>query len=210
MPVHSVELRAELRSVIGKKVRHLRRTGVVPANVFGHGASRAIQAPERAFEQLLALGGRTGLVSIALGVDATETALLKHVQRDPRSGRIIHADFQAVSLNETVTSTVPLRFVGESPIVVHALGVLTHPLSQLSIEALASNLPEVIEVDVSNLLELHDAIHVGDLTPPPGVRLLDPQEEVVAIVLPSRAEVEEEEEAPEAEEETAAPPAEEA
>ncbi len=202
MPSTRIELRAEQRSVTGKKVRFLRRAGVVPGNVFGHGASRAIQAPERALELLLSQGGRTGLVSIATDAGQGETALLKHVQRDPRSGRIIHVDFQAVSLTETVTNSVPVRFVGESPAVARDLGVLTHPLSTLTIEALASNLPDAIEVDLSSLVELHDAIHVGDLTPPPGVRLLDPAEEVVAILLPSRAEVAEE--APAAEAEAAA------
>src|SRR5439155_20353699 len=92
-----LDLSAEPRSVFGKHVRRLRRQGIIPANIYGHGASRAIQASSRALERLLSQGGRTGVVTIA--VDGhSETALLKTMQRDPRSGQILHVDFQAVSM----------------------------------------------------------------------------------------------------------------
>src|SRR5919204_4912569 len=116
MPTQPIELRAEPRTVLGKHVRRLRRQGIVPANIYGHGASRAIQASLRALDHLLAHGGRTGIVSIAVD-GKSETALLKDIQRDPRSGVILHVEFQAVSLEEEVTSVVPVRFIGEAPAV---------------------------------------------------------------------------------------------
>ena len=90
MPTH-LELLAEPRGVFGKHVRRLRRQGIVPANIYGHGDPRAIQAPARAMEYLLAHGGRTGVVTIAVQ-DRSEIALLKDIQRDPRSGQILHID----------------------------------------------------------------------------------------------------------------------
>jgi large subunit ribosomal protein L25 len=206
MPSSTLELRAEPRSVLGKHVRRLRRQGLVPANIYGHGASRAIQAPARVLEHLLVHGGRTGLISIALD-GASETTLLKTIQRDPRSGQILHIDFQAVSMDETVTSTVPLRFVGESFAAQRLGGIMTHPKTEVRIEARASDLPDAIEVDVTALTELHSAIHVSDLAAATTYRVLDPPEEVLAIVLPPAVEAEVEAAAPE---EAAAAPAAEA
>lgn len=190
MPTQPLELRAESRSVFGKHVRRLRHQGIVPANLFGHGASRAFQTPMRSLEHVLAHGGRTGLVTIALD-GSGQTALLKEVQRDPRSGQIVHVAFQAVSLEETVTSSVPLRFLGEPSAVTRLNGILTHPTTELRIEARAADLPDVIEVDVSGLVELHAAIHVGDLPPSATYRVLDPPDEVIAVVLPPKVELEE-------------------
>lgn len=195
--------------MFGKHVRRLRRQGLVPANIYGHGASRAIQAPARALEHLLAHGGRTGVVSV--GFDGrSETALMKGVQRDPRSGKLLHVEFQAVSMEESVTSSVPVRFVGESIAVTKLDGVMTHPRTELHVTARAADLPDVVEVDVSTIRELHGAIHVSDLPPSAAYRIVDPPEEVLAIVLPPKVEVEEleaaaEEAAAEAAETPAAP-----
>jgi large subunit ribosomal protein L25 len=186
----TLELTAEPRTLLGKRVRRLRRQGIVPANIYGHGASRPIQAPARALDHLLAHGGRTGIVAIAFD-GRSETALLKEIQRDPRSGAILHIEFQAVSMEEEVTSTVPLRFVGESPAVSKLGGVMTHPRTEVSVTARAGDLPDSIEVDVSTLAELSDAIHLSDLVVPSSLRLNNPPEEVLAIVLPPKVEVEE-------------------
>jgi large subunit ribosomal protein L25 len=198
-----LDLSAVPRTEFRKHVRRLRRQGIVPANIYGHGASRAIQTPLRALEHVLAHGGRTGLVTIAVD-GGTETALLKEIQRDPRSGVILHVEFQAVSLEEEVTSIVPVRFVGESVAVTKLDGVMTHPLSQLRVTARAVDLPDVIEVDVSVLEELNSSIKVGDLPESPRYTVLDPPDEVLAAVQPPKVEVEEVVEAVEAAEEEAA------
>jgi len=186
----------EPRGVFGKHVRRLRRQGIVPANIYGHGDSRAIQAPARTLEHLLAHGGRTGLISIAFD-GKSETALMKGLQRDPRSGAIVHIDFQAVSMTEEVTSIVPIRFVGESDAVTKLGGIMTHPRSDVHVTARAQDLPEAIEVDVSVITEPHGAIHVSDLPLAGNYAITDAPEEVLAIVLPAATEVEE---VPEAEE----------
>jgi large subunit ribosomal protein L25 len=201
-----IELSAEPRDVYGKHVRRLRRQGIIPANIYGHGASRAIQAPARALERLLAQGGRTSVVAIAFD-GRSETALLKGLQRDPRSGQILHVDFQAVSMEEEVTSVVPVRFVGESLAVTKLDGVMMHPRTELHVTARAADLPDAVEVDVSAITELHGSIHISDLPASSTYSIEDPAEEVLAIVLPPKREVEEVvEEAPaeEAEAEAAA------
>ena len=185
-----IELSAEPRDVYGKHVRRLRRQGIIPANIYGHGASRAIQAPARALERLLAQGGRTGVVAIAFD-GRSETALLKGLQRDPRSGQILHVDFQAVSMEEEVSSVVPVRFVGESIAVTKLDGVMMHPRTELHVTARAADLPDVVEVDVSSITELHGSIHISDLPSSSTYSIDDPDEEVLALVLPPKREVEE-------------------
>jgi large subunit ribosomal protein L25 len=191
MPTTStkLELSAEPREVFGKHVRRLRRQGIVPASIYGHGESRAIQAPGRAL--LLAHGGRTGLVSIAVANGATETALVKDIQRDPRSGQIVHVEFQAVSMTESVTSIVPIRFTGEAPAVAQFGGVLTHPRTEVHVTARAAELPEAIDVDLSSLTELHSAIHVSDLPEAATYKIVDSPENVLALVGAPAVEVEE-------------------
>ena len=191
-----LELSAEPRDVYGKHVRRLRRQGIIPANIYGHGASRAIQAPIRSIERLLAEGGRTSVIAIAFD-GRSETALLKTMQRDPRSGQIVHVDFQAVSMEEEVTSVVPVRFVGESEAVTKMDGVMTHPRTELHVTARAADLPDVIEVDVSSITEPHGSIKVADLPSSHTYTIVDPADEVLAIVLPPKREVEELEVAPE-------------
>ena len=199
MPAQPLELRTQPRTVFRKHVRRLRREGIVPANIFGHGESRAIQAPLRAIEQLLAHGGRTGLVSLTFDGATPQTALLKDIQRDPRSGKITHIAFQAVALEERVTSSVPLRFVGDSLAVSKYDGVMTHPITEVRVEARAVDLPDLIEVDVTPLQDLHASIKVADLREDPKYRILDPADEVLAVVLPPKIALELEAEAAEAE-----------
>lgn len=208
MATTKLELSAEPREVFGKRVRRLRRQGLVPANIYGHGDARAIQAPSRALDVLLAHGGRTGLVSISITGARAETALVKDIQRDPRSGQIVHVEFQAVSMNESVTGAVPIRFVGESPAVTKLDGVMSHPRTEVHVIARAADLPDVIEVDVSSITELHGAIHVSDLPESATYKVTDAPEDVLALVVAPKVVAEDLEpaEAAEAQAETAAEP----
>src|SRR5260370_42361318 len=113
MAPHTIELEAEPRDVFGKHVRRLRRQGIVPANIYGHGDSRPIQAPARALEHMLVHGGRTGIVTIAVK-GGSDTALLKEIQSDPRSGQILPIAVPTVSLETEIIRTVPAHIVGES------------------------------------------------------------------------------------------------
>jgi large subunit ribosomal protein L25 len=189
MPTQKLELSAEPRDVFGKHVRRLRYQGLVPANIYGHGNPRAIQASARALEHLLAHGGRTGLVAIAFN-GTTETALLKEIQRDPRSGDLVHVEFQAVSMEESVTSAVPVRFVGESPAVARFGGILTHPKTEVRVTARAADLPDFIEVDLGVLTEFGGAIHVSDLPQFSTYTVVDSPEDVLAMVEAPKEEAE--------------------
>ncbi len=206
MAARMVELKVEPRSVRGKKVRHLRKQGLVPGHVYGHGRQSAlVQVDVRVLQQVLAKVGVNSLVSLVTG-DKTQTALLRGVARDPVTHVLSHVDLQEVLLDEPVRAHVPLVLTGESPAAKGDVVVL-RSVDHLLVEALPTQLPHSLHVDVGKLTELEQAMHVGELELPPGVRVLDDPSTVVAKL--TAAVVAEEEVVPAAEEAAAErPPAE--
>ena len=192
-------LQAEPRTVIGKQVRQLRRQGLVPANLYGNGLeSRALQLAERTVTHRLMRASRSTLFQLALDGGRPQTVLVKELQRDPVSGHVLHVDFYAVRESEKLRTAVPLHFVGEARAVRAFAGTLVTNMASVDVESLPADLPQVIEVDLSSLATLEDAVHVSDLRVPAGVEVLTPAEELVARVLPPRVEEEVAEEAAEA------------
>jgi large subunit ribosomal protein L25 len=190
------KLVAEKRDGTGKgAARKLRAAGRVPAILYGHGMEPlALSVDSRELFHLLHTGAGANVL-VDLVVDGTEhLALPREVQRDHIKGRFVHIDFLAVRRDEKINVTVPLRVVGESP-GVKAGGVLEHHLWELNVECLATDVPEAIEVDVSEL-EIGSGLRVGDLKAPSGVTILtNPEDSVVAVTQPQMAVEEEEEEA---------------
>ena len=152
------------RQVLGKKVNTLRRKGLLPGVVYGgHADSMPVETDQHAFELSYRRWGNTTLLSLT-GLDGGEVpALIYDVSRDPVSGRMLHVDFARVSLTEKTHADVPLHFVNESPAVRTLGAVLLHARSEVSVEAFPQDIPHSIEVDLSGLLEIDDAIFVRDL-----------------------------------------------
>lgn len=194
----ALELKAEPRGVFGKKVKALRRQGLVPANVYGHGQeSRALQLSEKLVSQSIARASHSTLFTLDLDGEGDRTVLVKEVQRHPTSRRVLHVDFYEVQMTEKLRANVSLHFIGEAPAIRQFDGTMLHNLSAVDVESLPGDLPSHIEVDVSSLETLDDAIHVSDLRVPAGVVILAAPEELVAKVLPPT--LPEVEEAPEEE-----------
>lgn len=158
-----VKLKAEKRTILGRKVKTLRTQGLVPAHIFGHNVKTLhISVPFKEFAKVLREAGETTIIDLAIDGEK-KPVLIRGVQTHPVTDQILHVDFYQVSLKEKVKVAVPLEFIGESAAVEKALGVLLPQLQELEIEALPTNLPEKIEVDVSKLENVGDAIHVKDL-----------------------------------------------
>ena len=202
-----VELQVQPREVMGKANKRLRKAGIVPANIYGHNETPvAVQFEAAAFDQLLRLRQATGMIALRTPETGfTQTTLIRQVQRDPRTGRVIHVDFFRVSLHERVVARVPLRFVGESPAVKNEGGVVLHLLDALEVEGEAGALPEAFEVDISPLEQIDDIIHAGAVVLPSGFTLVTDANESVVKVAATRAEAAE---AAEAAAETPAAPTE--
>ncbi len=189
-----VELIAEPRSVTGKKVRFLRRKGIIPANIFGHNvSSRAIQVDARVLQKAMSSAGTNTLISIKVATEAEPRMVLaRRAQRDATSDAVLHVDFYQVAMTEKIRLSVPLVFESEAPGVVEQGGVLFHNIDAVEIACLPKDLIQRITVDVSELKAIGDAVHVRDLKASPGVEVLTEPEELVAKVLPpEKEEVEE-------------------
>jgi large subunit ribosomal protein L25 len=200
-----LKLKAEKREDSGKgAARKLRAAGRVPAVLYGHGVG-PMPVSVDARDLFHVLHGSAGTnVLVDLQVDgAQHLSLPREIQRDHVRGRYLHVDFLAVRRDETVTVSVPVRVVGESP-GVKAGGVIEHHLWELQVECLPGDVPDGIEADVSKL-QVGDSLRVADLLPPQGVSVLTPLEEsVIAVVIPQVRVVEEVEAAAEEGEEAAA------
>jgi large subunit ribosomal protein L25 len=188
------ELEISPREVMGKATKRLRKAGIIPANIFGHHeASQPVQIDAIAFDQLVRAHHATGIIALRQpGNGATQTALIRHVQHDPRSGKIIHIDFFRVSLTERITSKVPLHFVGEAPAVKLEGGVLLHLMDALDVECEAGDLVQYVEVDVTSLTEIDAILHAGDVKLPTSYTLLTDPKEGIAKIAATRAEIAEE------------------
>jgi large subunit ribosomal protein L25 len=192
--VERIELQAEPRTILGKKVRALRREGLVPANVYGHSASLAIQCNAKATAQAVHRAGKTQLIQLVLDGDGPTNVMVKDYQRHPTRGSLLHVDFYRVAAGERMRVDIPIRLVGEAPAVRQQDATILQQTATVSAEALPAELPEAIEVDISGLDEIDASIYVRDLTPPEGVTILtDPEELVVKALAPTlQRELEEE------------------
>jgi len=200
------ELAVSPREVTGKAAKRLRKMGLIPANIFGHGAEpQAVQLDASAFEELRRSKHTTGMIALKVsGAKRAETALIRRVQRDPINGKILHIDFQRVSVRDRIAAKVPLRFEGTAPGVKIEGGVLLHLAEVLEVECAAGDIVEAIGVDVSTLEHIDDMIHAKDVHLPPNYTLVTDPEDVVVKVEPPR--VEKAEEVAEAPAEAAAAP----
>lgn len=156
-------LDAQARSITGKKVSQLRNQGLVPAVVYGEAVQPVhVQIPYRALEVTLMKAGGTHLIT--LNVNGSEHVVItRAVQRDILKGKITHVDFLAVSATTKLRTEVPVHYVGESAAIALRQGVLNTVTPSILIEALPADLVSQIEVDLSALKTVGDAIHVRDL-----------------------------------------------
>ena len=202
----SASLSAAPRSTTGKgAARSLRRDGQVPAIIYGHAREpQSLAINTRELERLLERISAASTV-VDLSVDGrTSRTLIREIQRHPFKRTIAHVDFQELEAGEKVTVNLPLVVVGTAAGVREG-GVLDQVLRELSIEVDPANMPNHIDVDVSELTIGH-SIHVGELTLPPGVTVLVDAETSVVSVQPVRAVTEETAAVPETEGEEAAEP----
>ncbi|RRR71087.1 MAG: 50S ribosomal protein L25 [Candidatus Viridilinea halotolerans] len=156
-------LAAQTRTVTGKKVKHLRTQGLIPATVYGKGFEpQNVQVPSRPFNLLYRQTGKTALINLT--IDGTPSAVfVQALQRHPLSRDIIHIDFKVVNLLIAVHVEVPVITIGESPLVARGDAMINHALGIVMVESLPAELPQHIEVDISGLTSVEKSIHVRDI-----------------------------------------------
>ena len=169
----------------------LRREAKIPATIYGQGeTSKNLQVDEKEFVHLPA-AAYSHIVELDFGNGSPTSALIRHVQRHAASNKILNVEFYKVRLDHKITITVPLQFVGEAPGLVKG-GQLVESHVEAEIECLPNDIPDFIEVDLSTLLDIDDAIHFRDLKISDKIEILNEPDDIVAKIAEIR-EVKEEE-----------------
>src|SRR5881397_2708572 len=185
----SLSLKAFPRAVAKRsRVRKLRATGRVPAVIYGRQTqTRNLEVGLKEIEDLIHHSvSETILVDLAVEGDAKSgrLALVQEVQHHPLSGKVLHVDFHEVAEDEKVTVTVPVETTGEAAGVKTEGGVLEHVLFKIKVRALPRDLPEVINVDVTQL-EIGQSIHLNEIPLPAGVEVIgDKNIPVISVAAP--------------------------
>lgn len=161
--MNTLTLKAEVRKISGRKVKNLRKEGILPGNISGKKIkSEAVQVVFKEFDKVYKEAGETGLVTLEIGKEE-KPVLIHNLQVNPVSDVPVHVDFLQVDLKEKVEADVPVELKGESPAEKQALGTVVQYINEIKVEALPMDLPEKFEVDTSELSEVDQAIFVKDL-----------------------------------------------
>ena len=187
------KLEVQQRDTFGKQsARELRRKGGLPAVLYGREQGTvSIQLNARTFNQFLRTYGENVIINMVIGEAESETVVIKEIQRHPvEKHTLVHADFIRISLDEPVTSAVPVVLEGNPPGVQEG-GVLEFPLRHVSLHCLPMRTPTDISVDVGEL-DIGDSIYVGDLSLDEDIEILDDLQRIIATVSQPRVQLEEE------------------
>lgn len=182
------------REILGKKTRFLRRQGITPTHLFGHGLeSLSLQCDTAKLQRIIAQARRTRPISLEIeGDKQPRSVFIREIQRAEPGGQLLHVDFYQVRKTEKMRVDVPIVLVGEAPAMKEKGRILTRGVTSISIECLPDKLPPQVEVDLSSLEELEQAIYVRDITLSPDITVFTGPDQLVVKV--SEVHVEKEEE----------------
>ncbi len=203
-----IELKVNSRGVLGKKVRFLRRQGITPVHLFGHGIeSLSLQCDTVGLHRVLAEAGHTRLVNIKIDNEKKLRAVVvRDIQSEPLTGETLHVDFYQVEMAEQVRIEVPIVLIGEAPALKQKGNTMVHELSTLTVECLPGQIPDSVELDIGSLAESDQVVRVKDIEIGKDVTTIsDPELVVVRISARPVEKIEEVMEAVEAEGAPAAP-----
>lgn len=183
---------AEKRNLSGRKVNKLRKEGIIPANVFGNKIkSESIQVKNLDFDKTYKEAGETGLIELHINSDK-KPVLIHNVQVDPVNEKILHVDFLQVNLKEKVTASIPIEFIGDSPVEKQGLGTVVQYMDEVEVEALPTDLPEKFEVDINTFTEIDQTAYLKDLKIDKSkVEIKEDLEKIIAKAEPVKEEKEE-------------------
>ena len=187
MDVHSLSL--SQRTVTGKKVKQLRRQGILPVHMYGSGIdAQSLQGTAGELRRLLPQVGTNVPVSIEVeGSDQENICFVREVQRHPVTEDLLHIDFMRVDVTQSISAEVPITLVGSAPATQQG-GTLLQSLTSLLVEALPMNIPVSIEADISGLDDFDKSIVVSDISVGDNVTILTDSDEFVARVAAPRVE----------------------
>lgn len=185
-----LELKAEPRQELGKKVNKKRKAGLIPAVIYGHEIkAEPLYVSMKEFLKVYNEAGESSMIGLEVA-GKKRNVLIHDIAKGALDDKIIHIDFYQVRMDEKIKTKVPLEFIGESEAVKAEGGVLVKNIQEIEVEALPQDLPHHIDVDISSLKNFQDHIFIKDLNINEKVKVLAGIEEVVALVTPPRSEEE--------------------
>lgn len=160
-----INLSAQRRTLIGRKVKTLRRQGIVPGNIFGKKTtSVSIQLNLNDFKKIYQEAGETNIITLTLkGEKKDRPVLISNVHQDPVTDTPLHVDFHQIDLTERVTATVPVELTGTAPAEEEKGAVIVQIINELDVEALPADLPNALELNISSLKEFGDFLSVKNI-----------------------------------------------
>ena len=192
--MEQIELQTSNRDILGKGVRFLRRQGITPAHLFGHGLkSLTLQCETAKLERLLAQAGATRLVSLRVNNEKmARPVLIREVQTESITGKLLHVDFYQVKMEEKVEVEIPIVLVGEAPALETRDNTLLRELNALTVECLPAKIPTRLEVNIGSLTEPGQTVRVKDIAVGSDISILnDPEQVVVTVIVRAKEKVEE-------------------
>jgi large subunit ribosomal protein L25 len=185
------ELTIQRRQGTGKQLaKQLRRQGVVPAILYGGAKNETVSVDPKAVLRMIAgHAGTTQLLTLKMDGEGGRLAIIRAMQFDPVTERLLHVDLQEVSADKPITVRVSVHPIGEAVGVRDTKGILNLVLHEVTVSCLPTAIPERIDADVS-ALAIGDVLTITDLIVPPGVRILNDPGQAVATVSPPMAEEE--------------------
>ncbi len=181
-------LRVSKRNIFGKKLKKLRKEGMIPANIYGPNfKSTAIVVGAKDFLKTYKITKKTGIIYLKYEKEEIPV-LIKNIQRHPIEDIILHIDFRKIDLKQKIQTEVPIKIIGKSEAVVQKGGVLLTQSSKLLIEALPQDIPQSIEIDISSLKEIGQEIKVSDLPKSSKYEIKDGPEKVIISIIAHKEE----------------------
>ena len=177
-----MELTVQKREHFGKATKSLRKQGLIPAELYGHGIkNQHLNVAVKDFHRVFKQAGESTMIELKLNSERLPV-MIHDINLDPITDVVLSVDFYQVRLDEEIKVKIPLNFIGDAPAVKDKGGILVKAVQELDVEALPSHLPHALHADLSSISEIGGTIHVKDIKIPSGVKVLVNPDTVVATV----------------------------
>jgi len=190
--VDTLTLTLQPRTILGKKVKSLRKAGIIPVHLYGQSINpQALQCDGKTLLRVIAQSGMNTPISVHIeDQEAERLTFVREIQWDPKRGDLIHVDFLHVDVSNEITAAVPITLTGEAPGArLAANATIVQLLREVEVRSLPLDIPPGISVSLEIIAQPEDVIRVSDLSLPPNVLPLTDTEEVIARLEISRADV---------------------
>ena len=179
-----INLALDTRTEQGKKAVKLRKQGLVPGVIYGHGFDPImVQSEYNVIEKAVREAGKHTPVYVTVG-GKKKITMIKDVDRDPVKSRVRHVSFHAVKANEAVTAEVPIRLIGEGESEAEKAGLIVlQAIDQVEVKAKPAELPEALEVSITGLASTEDKLTLADITLPSGVEYADVEQDLELVLV---------------------------